>query len=73
MFTPCISAKHRQNETLNLWQITAGRSGKAVGDSNNVCQAFLPVGVWFPGPVDISREVRRIHSLCSQSSKALIS
>lgn len=28
MFTPCISAKHRQNETLNLWLIQLGDLGE---------------------------------------------
>lgn len=66
IYPPCISAKHRQNETLNLWLIQ-------LGDSDNMCQAFLSVEVGFPGFVNISHEVRRIHSLSTQSWKALIS
>lgn len=41
---------------------TAGRSGGAVGDRGIVCLRFLPVGVWFPGPINISCEVRRLQS-----------
>ena len=44
-----------------------GGSGRAVGDLDNVCQAFLLVGVWFPWLVNFSHEVRRIHSQSHQS------
>lgn len=54
MFTSCISTKRRQNEeTLNLWLIELGG---CLGESDNVCQAFLLVGVWFPGLVNIGSE-----------------
>lgn len=44
-----------------------GGSGRAVGDLDNVCRAFLLVGVWFPWLVNFSHEVRRIHSQSHQS------